>query len=227
MESPMAYPVCSEEVRRYFAALEAGADDAYRVASQARRRGFDPSLEVEIPKTQDLASRVEQLLSEWNVEGVARRIRELSATHDREETAILVAKEVARRPAKTKEEAIDRAVRVGLAILTEGILVAPLEGLADVRIKRNLDGSNYVDLSYAGSIRSAGGTGHALSGLMAAVVRRDLGVGRYAPPRPEVERVQEEVPLYKQGQHLQDAPSDQEVALIPGNRPGAINGEGP
>ncbi|TLZ54497.1 MAG: DNA polymerase II large subunit [Methanobacteriota archaeon] len=222
----MAYPVCSEEVRRYFAALEAGADDCYRTAAQARRKGFDPSLEVEIPKTQDLASRVEQLLSEWNVEGVARRIRELSATHDREETAILVAKEVARRPAKTKEEAIDRAVRVGLAILTEGILVAPLEGLADVRIKRNADGSNYVDLAYAGPIRSAGGTGQALSVLIADVVRRDLGVGRYVPTRPEVERFKEEIPLYKQVQHLQYAPSDEEIALIAGNCPVAINGEG-
>ncbi len=222
----MAYPVCSEEIRRYFAALEAGADACYRVASDARRKGFDPSLEVEIPKTQDLASRVEQLLLDWGVEGIARRIRELSATHDREETAILVAKEVARRPSKTKEEAIDRAVRVGLAILTEGILVAPLEGLAEVRIKRNPDGSNYVDLSYAGPIRSAGGTGQALSVLIADVVRRDLGVGRYAPTRQEVERFKEEVPLYKQVQHLQYTPSDEEIELIAGNCPVAINGEG-
>src|SRR5439155_228818 len=199
---PMAYPVCSDEIRRYFAALEAGADVCYRVASDARRKGFDPSLEVEIPKTQDLASRVEQLLKDWDVGGIARRIRELSATHDREETAILVAKEVVRRPSKTKEEAIDRAVRVGLAILTEGILVAPLEGLAEVRIKRNPDGSNYVDLSYAGPIRSAGGTGQALSVLIADVVRRELGVGRYAPTRQEVERLKEEIPLYKQVENL-------------------------
>src|SRR6267143_3826034 len=223
---PMAYPVCSDEIRRYFAALEAGADVCYRISSDARRRGFDPSLEVEIPKTQDLASRVEELLRDWDVAGVARRIRELSVTHDREETAILVAKEVAGRPSKTKEEAIDRAVRVGLAILTEGILVAPLEGLAEVRIKRNPDGTNYVDLSYAGPIRSAGGTGQALSVLIADVVRRDLGVGRYVPTRPEVERFKEEIPLYKQVQHLQYAPSDEEIALIVGNCPVAINGEG-
>ena len=137
----MPYPVSSEEIRRYFATLEAGADEVYRVAAEARRKGFDPSLEVEIPKTEDLASRVENLLREYHVEGVARRIRELSVDHDREETAILVAKEIARRPAATKEEAIDRAVRVGLAVLTEGILVAPLEGLAEVRVKRNPDGS--------------------------------------------------------------------------------------
>ncbi|TLZ59667.1 MAG: hypothetical protein E6K16_07165, partial [Methanobacteriota archaeon] len=68
----MAYPVSSDAIRRYFAALEAGADACYRIASDARRRGFDPSLEVEIPKTQDLASRVEELLRDWDVAGVAR-----------------------------------------------------------------------------------------------------------------------------------------------------------
>ena len=222
----MVHPVCSDEMRRYFAALEAGADACYRVASEARKKGFDPSLEVEIPKTQDLAARVEQLLHEYGVDGVARRIRELSQNHDREETAILVAKEFAHRPARTKEEAIDRAVRVGLAILTEGILVAPLEGLAEVRVKRNPDGSNYVDLSYAGPIRSAGGTGQALSVLIADVVRRDLGVGRYQPTRQEVERFKEEIPLYKQVQHLQYTPSDEEIELIVGHCPVAINGEG-
>ncbi len=222
----MLHPVCSEEMRRYFDGLEAGADAAYRVASEARAKGFDPSLEVEIPKTQDLASRVERLLQEYGVGGVARRIRELSEHHDREETAILVAKEFAHRPAKTREEAIDRAVRVGLAILTEGILVAPLEGLAEVRVKRNADGSNYVDLSYAGPIRSAGGTGQALSVLIADVVRRDLGIGRYQPTRQEVERFKEEIPLYKQVQHLQYTPSDEEIELIAGHCPVAINGEG-
>src|SRR3990172_2009399 len=222
----MAHPVRSEEMRRYFADLEAGADAAYRVATEARRKGLDPSREVEIPKTQDLASRVEKLLEEYGVEGVARRIRELSEHHDREETAILVAKEFAHRRAKTREEAIDRAVRVGLAILTEGILVAPLEGLAEVRIKRNADGTNYVDLSYAGPIRSAGGTGQALSVLIADVVRRELGIGRYVPTREEVERFKEEIPLYRQVQHLRYAPPEEEISLIVSNCPVAINGEG-
>ncbi|HLB69040.1 MAG TPA: DNA polymerase II large subunit, partial [Thermoplasmata archaeon] len=194
----MANPVCSEDMRRYFADLEAGADACYRIATEARRKGFDPTLVVEIPKAEDLASRVERLLADYDVEGVARRIRELSKSHDREDTAILIAKEIAHRPARTKEEAVDRAVRVGLAILTEGILVAPLEGLAEVRIKRNADGTSYVDVSYAGPIRSAGGTGQALSVLIADVVRRDLGIGHYVPTRPEVERFKEEIPLYRQ-----------------------------
>ena len=222
----MSSPIASEDVRSYFQRLQDGVDSSYRVARAARAKGFDPELDVEIPLTDDLASRVERLLHEYDVEGVARRIRELAKRHDREELAILVAKEMAQRPAPSKEKAVDRAVRVGLAILTEGILVAPLEGLADVKGKRNRDGSNYVDLIYAGPIRSAGGTGQALSVLIADVVRRELGIGRYQPTREEVERYKEEIPLYKQVQHLQYTPTDEEIVLIVSNCPVGLNGEG-
>ncbi|HYT00657.1 MAG TPA: DNA polymerase II large subunit [Thermoplasmata archaeon] len=222
----MGSPIVSEEVRSYFARLSAQVEAAYATARAARARGYDPELDVEIPLTDDLASRVEKLLEHYEVEGVARRIRELAKHHDREELAIVVAKEMAQRPAASKEKAVERAVRVGLAILTEGILVAPLEGLAGVKIKRNRDGSSYVDLYYAGPIRSAGGTGQALSVLIADVVRRELGLGRYEPTREEVERFKEEIPLYKQVQHLQYTPSDEEISLIVSHCPVGINGEG-
>ncbi|HKW43672.1 MAG TPA: DNA polymerase II large subunit, partial [Thermoplasmata archaeon] len=222
----MGSPVVSDGIRNYFADLQKAVEATYSIARAARARGFDPELDVEIPLTDDLASRVERLLEHYEVEGVARRIRDLAKHHDREELAILVAKEMAQRPAATKEKAVERAVRVGLAILTEGILVAPLEGLAGVKIKRNRDGSSYVDLSYAGPIRSAGGTGQALSVLIADVVRRELGIGHYQPTREEVERFKEEIPLYKQVQHLQYGPSDEEISLIVSHCPVAINGEG-
>src|SRR5256712_41552 len=222
----MGSPIASEEVRAYFAGLLNQIETTYAVARAARRRGFDPELHVKIPLTDDLASGVERLRKHYEVEGVARRIRELAKTHDREELAILVAKEMAVRPATSKEKAVERAVRVGLAILTEGILVAPLEGLAGVKIKRNRDGSSYVDLSYAGPIRSAGGTGQALSVLIADIVRRELGLGRYVPTREEVERFKEEIPLYRQAQHLQYTPSDEEISLIVSNGRVAKDGEG-
>ncbi len=222
----MSSPIASEDVRSYFQRLQDGVESSYRVARAARAKGYDPELDVEIPLTDDLASRVERLLHEYDVEGVARRIRELAKKHDREELAILVAKEMARRPAPNKEKAVERAVRVGLAILTEGILVAPLEGLAEVKVKKNRDGSSYVDLFYAGPIRSAGGTGQALSVLIADVVRRELGLGRYIPMKEEVERFKEEIPLYKQVQHLQYTPTDDEIALMVSNCPVGLNGEG-
>src|SRR2546425_1083137 len=83
-----------------------------------------------------------------------------------------------------------------------------------------------VDLAYAGPIRSAGGTGQALSVLIADIVRRELGLGRYIPTREEVERFKEEIPLYRQAQHLQYTPSDEEISLIVSNCPVAIDGEG-
>src|SRR5947199_8983225 len=124
----MGTPVVSEEVRAYFAGLLKQVQDTYAVARAARARGFDPELDVEIPVTDDLASRVERLLEHYAVEGVARRIRELAKVHDREELAILVAKEMAVRPAASKATAVERAVRVGLASWAGGILVAPREG---------------------------------------------------------------------------------------------------
>lgn len=216
----------SEEVRAYFDGLLKQTAATYAVARAARARGFDPELDVEIPLTEDLASRVERLLEPYEVEGVARRIRDLAKQHDREELSILIAKEMASRPAASTEKAVERAVRVGLAILTEGILVAPLEGLAGVKIRRNRDGTSYVDLLYAGPIRSAGGTGQALSVLIADVVRRELNIGKYQPTREEVERFKEEIPLYKQVQHLQYSPSEEEIALIVSKCPVGISGEG-
>src|SRR5207245_11142260 len=137
----MGTPVVSEEIRAYFAGLRKQVQATYAIARAARTRGFDPELDVEIPLTDDLASRVERLLENYEVDGVARRIRELSKTHDREELAILVAKEMAVRPATSKEKALERAGRVGVAILTEGLGVGPLEGLAGAKSRRTPDGS--------------------------------------------------------------------------------------
>jgi len=218
--------VCSESMEEYFSDLQRKVDACYDVARRARKKGLDPELDVEIPQAPDLAARVEKLLSEWEVEGVAVRIRELSRDHNREEVSILIAKEYAKLPAKTPEFAIERAIRVGLAVLTEGILVAPLEGIAGVSINRNPDGSNYLTVYFAGPIRSAGGTGQAMSVLIADVVRREMGLGRYMPTGGEVERFKEEIPIYKSCQHLQYTPTNEEIDIIARNAPICIDGEG-
>jgi DNA polymerase II large subunit len=218
--------VCSESMEEYFSTLQREVDVCYDIARIARMRGLDPALDVEVPQAPDLAARVEKLLSDWQVEGVAQRIRELSEDHDREEVSLLIAREYARLPADTVEFAIERAVRLGLAVLTEGILVAPLEGIAGVSINRNPDGSDYLAVFFSGPIRSAGGTGQAMSVLIADVVRRELGLGRYMASGPEVQRLKEEIPLYKSCQHLQYTPSNEEIELIARNIPVCVDGEG-
>lgn len=220
-------PAFSEEMSSYFSELSAKKDECYAIAGKARKMGFDPFTEVEIPQAEDLASRVEKLLDDYHVEGVADDIRRLTAElGNRELVALMVAKEMAKRPAESTEKALDRAVRVGLAVLTEGILVAPLEGIADTKIGKNADGTNYVDLIFAGPIRAAGGTGQAMSVLIADVVRTELGIGRYIPTEGEIARFDEEIPLYKQCQHLQYTPTSEEIDLIVRNCPVCVDGEG-
>ena len=67
---------------------------------------------------------------------------------------------------------IYHGVCAGLAVLTEGILVAPLDGVVSCRILTNGNGTKCIAISFAGPIRSAGGTGQALSVLIGDILRR-------------------------------------------------------
>jgi DNA polymerase II large subunit len=217
----------SSEMHEYFSKLQEEIDQCYSIAAEARKKGFDPEFKVEIPQALDLAARVEQLVGP---NGIAPKIR--AATKkigDRELVSLEIAKEIVKEK-KYKfekiEDALDQAIRTGLAILTEGVLVAPLEGIAEVRLGKNSDGTDYVDLYFSGPIRSAGGTGQAMSVLIADVVRREMGIKKYKPTEGEIERYEEEIPLYKRVQHLQYTPSVDEIDKIVRGCPICINGEG-
>ncbi|MGM0405169.1 MAG: DNA polymerase II large subunit [Thermoplasmatota archaeon] len=210
-------------MKSYFDELEQSALKAYAVAREARGKGYDPEQDVEIPMAEDLALRAQELTG---VKNTAKKIRELSEEYDREEVSIHIAREVANRNEGSVKERLEDAVRIGLAVLTEGILVAPLEGIGGLDIKDNSDGTNYVELSFAGPIRSAGGTGQALSVLIADVVRRELGIGSFKATTGEIQRFKEEVPLYKKGRSLQYTPSAEEIEVIVKGCPVSISGEG-
>ncbi len=217
----------SGEMHSYFKNLQKKVDGCYILANKARSIGLDPEFEVEIPQALDIASRVEKLVGPKNIAPIIREITK--KLKNREMVSIEIAKRIVKDKSynfKKTEEALDQAIRTGLAILTEGVLVAPLEGIAEVRIGTNKDGSNYVDLYFSGPIRSAGGTGQAMSVLLADIVRRELDIGRYKPTLEEIERYKEEIPLYKRTQHLQYTPSVDEIEKITKNCPICINGEG-
>ena len=59
----------------YFQSLSDEVGRIYKVAEEARAKGYDPSVKVEIPPAHDVAARVEATLD--GPEGVAKRIREL------------------------------------------------------------------------------------------------------------------------------------------------------
>lgn len=217
----------SSDMREYFNRLQKEIDICYSIANKARAKGLDPEFEIEIPQALDLAARVEQLVGPKDI---APKIREVTKKiGNRELVSLEIAKEIVngkKYKFNTKEGALDQAIRTGLAILTEGVLVAPLEGIAEIKIGKNKDGTDYVDLYFSGPIRSAGGTGQAMSVLIADVVRRDIGIGKFQPTDGEIERYKEEIPLYKRVQHLQYTPSVDEIDKIVRGCPICINGEG-
>ncbi len=210
-------------VGEYHRMIESQVRRCFVLAQEVRSLGRDVTRKVEIPLASDMADRIEELIG---LQGIAGKIRSLSDRMSREEVAINVSRDVAASLGKNdRKGAIDKAVRVGLAILTEGILVAPLEGIADIEITGQGEES-YVSVVYSGPIRGAGGTAQALSVLIADVVRRDLGVGRYVATEEEIERYIEEIESYNRIKHLQYLPTPEEIRLVLKNCPVMIDGEG-
>ena len=280
----------------YIKRLHADADAIYEIAEEARSKGHDPRMSVEIPKAKDLADRTQKLLDFLHPRQTAEQIRELTEEYDgnRERVAIEIAKIVCAesylfgeivdcsdcsgsgeikkgnwvsecydcggsgksmgfkdeigisawrdtlslfdQKKKTglwkqgedsqflSELAIYHGVCAGLAVLTEGILVAPLEGVVSSRFITNADGSYSLAISFAGPIRSAGGTGQALSVLIADILRRDFNLKNPIMSFEEVERYKEETGAYARG--LQHRPSNPEIETIVKSCPIYIDGEG-
>lgn len=207
--------------------LDEHCEALYQLAGQARAQGKDLRDVVEIPRAADLASRTEKLLEEYldDME-IAEEIRELLAEFDRETSSIKMAARVAKRMHERTgdiQRSIDTGLRVGLAVLTEAVLVAPLEGIGRVQVLNNPDGTRFVSVDFCGPIRAAGGTAQALGVLIADMIRRELGLDKYKPTDPEVERVKEEFGLYRGG--LQYRPSPEEIDMIVRACPIMVNGE--
>ena len=214
----------SPEMDAYFKSIEDGLYDAIEVAKKARLEGFDPRKDVEIPIASDLADRVEALMG---YKGVANRLRELSETMSREEVSLKIGDDFVAKKfgEETKEDILDHAIRASMALLTEGVVAAPTEGIGKIGIGKNDDGTEYLKIYYAGPIRSAGGTAQALSVLVGDYVRKKLGMNRYIPRDDEVERYVEEIKKYNSILSLQYLPSDDDIRHIIRNCPVCVDGE--
>ena len=191
MNSPM-----SQTYRRYVENLESKLIQLYAISEKAREKGLDPTLKTECRIARDLADLVEGLVGP---KGVAESIRELSAKLPREELAFKIAEEIVygKFGHMEAEAAAEQAIRTALAILTEGLTAAPLQGVAKVKIKTNRDRTRYLAIYFAGPIRSAGGTDQALTLVVGDFVRRLSGLDRYKPTEEEISRFIEEMRLYE------------------------------
>ena len=210
---------------RYFERIEDRLDEAFDHAKRAKSRGADPKPEVEIPVARDMADRVENILG---IDGVAERVRELDGRMSREEAALALVTDFVEGTVGDYESdagKIEGAVRTAVALLTEGVVAAPIEGIDRVELLENDDGSRFVNVYYAGPIRSAGGTAQALSVLVADYARSLLGIEEFRPRDDEIERYAEEVGLYDSETGLQYTPKDKETKFIAEHMPIMLDGE--
>jgi DNA polymerase II large subunit len=211
-------------MEEYFKTLEAAAKRAYSVAKDARKVGIDPDFELEIPLAVDLAGRVESLVGPV---GIAPTIRKFVKQMGREEAALRIAREIVEESSLPEEEAAEQALRTSLAILTEGVVAAPMEGIVKVAVRENINRSKYIAVYFAGPIRSAGGSAQALAVLTADYIRQALGLSSYMPTTEEIERVVEEADLYNsEASRLQYFPTPTEIRKAVANIPVEITGEG-
>ncbi len=213
----------SRSYQDYIDEMRRQLKELYAISDSARAKGLDPALKTECIEAQDIADLVEGLVGPKNV---ALSIRRLSSQMPREEVAFKVAQEIAQgkfTPAgeeQTQEQLAEQAIRTALAIFTEGLTAAPIQGIAQVKIKKNADQSRYLAVYFAGPIRSAGGTDQALTLVVGDYVRRELGLDTYKPTEEEVSRFVEELRLYERSvgrfqYHIPDAELAKALNLVP------------
>ena len=202
--------------------------DIFEKAAAAKATLVDSSAIVEPKIAFDLADRVAKM---HDID-IAEPLRELLKTNGKELSALILSKEIATGKylpsTSTLKERLDLAVRVGLAIVTEGVTIAPLQGISKVTIKKNKDGSEYLSVSIAGPMRSAGGTESAVTMLIADHVRKTAGLSKYQANSfdDETGRFVEELRVYEreaQGS-FQFHVLDEDITTVISNLPVELDG---
>lgn len=225
----------SDTMQKYFDRMESQVVKAYKIASQARAKGYDPEKKVDIPLAKGIAQRVEGLISAVSPKimksGVAQRIIQLESKYGSLDwrVALKIAEEVALEKFykfETKIKAYETGIRVGLAYITLGVISAPLEGFIELKIKKRKDNKEYFSVFFAGPIRAAGGTAEAVSLVIADYVRIKTGYYSYDPTEKEIKRTMAEIRDYHERiTNLQYLPSDGEIEFLLRNLKIEVNGD--
>ena len=223
------------KTEKYFEWISEKTDKAYDIAEEARDQSKDPEQKVDIPVATDLPEKASSLViaamfEELQDQGVPERIRELEDEFGKndERVAFQIAREIAEGnffDFDDKERACNAGIRVGVSYMTGGITTAPLEGIGEIKIRENSDGSEYLAVYYSGPIRSAGGTASAMSVLLSDYVRIGVGLDEFKPSETVVKRYGAEVEdYYNRVTAKQYNPTREETKMIADNVPVEVTG---
>ena len=211
----------------YYSHLSTDTYSIFEHAAKAKSSLADSSGIIEPKIAFDLADRVAKM----HEIDIAEPLRELLKTNGKELSALILSKEIAlgkySLPDASLEDKLDLAVRVGLAIVTEGVTIAPLQGISEVKIKKNKDGTDYLSVSIAGPMRSAGGTESAVTMLIADHVRKTVGLSKFIANSfdDETGRFVEELRIYeREASSFQFHILDEDIEHVISNLPVELDG---
>lgn len=216
-----------EHVKKYYDQIFEEVEKQLAIAEKAKEKGLDVSTNIESKPVADLADRTETIIGPV---GIAERYRTVfeEKKGDRLEAIFQLFREIVEQKwCKIEDEGkrVEQAIKTALVLNTEGVVVAPLDGVPKVEINKNPDGSKYIDIYYAGPIRAAGGTSQVLPLILGDYARIILELDRYKPTDDEVERYVEECQIYDEIVTRQYKPTDDEVRKIVRGCTVCINGE--
>ncbi|MEA1925386.1 MAG: DNA polymerase II large subunit [Candidatus Altiarchaeota archaeon] len=207
---------------KYFQELKEKIEEVYKIANEARSRNFDPDSRVEAIPAGDLATRVEGLVGP---KGIAEKIKEVGRENIKDIIEYILS-DISSTSKEEREKRLEQALRTTLAILTEGVVAAPIEGISKIEMKNNPDGSQYLSIYFAGPIRSAGGTAQGLAVVIGDYLRKEVGLAEYRPTNDEIERYVEEIKIYNDRvTNLQYLPRDEDIRKIVKNTSVCVDGE--
>ena len=117
----------------YFNELKNKIASAYNIGNKAISEGRDPDVNIEALPAGDLAARVEGIVGPA---GIANRIKKLGRDN-LSQIINEILDGASMLPKGEKEKQMDQALRTSLAVLTEGVVAAPIEGISKVGINSN------------------------------------------------------------------------------------------
>ncbi|KYK25030.1 hypothetical protein AYK26_02440 [Euryarchaeota archaeon SM23-78] len=223
-------------MKKYFEQLEKATLEAYKIASKARSKGYDPSTKPEVVLAKNLAERVIGLISvvapQLQGSGAIKRLDELEKKYGMLDwrVAFEIALEVAQEKFckfQDKREAMEVGIRTGFAYVTMGAVSAPLEGFTKLELKKRNDGKGeYFCMYFSGPVRAAGGTASAVCVLIGDYVRKKTGYAEYDPTEKEIQRCYAELSDYHEYvTNLQYYPSKEETDFLVKHVPVEISGD--
>src|SRR3989344_3063185 len=128
---------------QHFKNIQERVHSDYALATEARKKGLDPSNEVEIPIATSLAEKslglVASMYSQVNDKKIVQRILDLEKQYGSLDPAVALT--IAEEIAKEKHckftshlEAVEAGARIGIAYLTLGVVSSPIEGFVSLHL---------------------------------------------------------------------------------------------